>query len=58
MWIPAGDVARAAVEGLAAGRTVVIPGTANRAGAGLAHLAPKSLLLPLMARRHPVLKPT
>ena len=46
MWVPAADVARAAVEGLAAGRAVVIPGAANRVGAGLAHLAPKSLLLP------------
>jgi short-subunit dehydrogenase len=57
MWIPASDVARAAIEGLAAGRGVVIPGKANRAGAGLAHLAPKALLLPLMAKRHPALGP-
>jgi uncharacterized protein len=57
MWIPAVDVARAAVEGLAAGRTVVIPGTANRAAAGLAHLAPKALLVPLLAKRHPALNP-
>ncbi len=57
MWVPADDVARAAVEGLAAGRAVVIPGKANRAGAGLAHLAPKALLLPLMAKRHPALEP-
>ena len=56
MWIPAVDVANAAVEGLAAGRTVVIPGTANRAAAGLAHLAPKALLLPLLAKRHPALE--
>src|ERR1700734_1405304 len=56
MWLAADEVARAGVEGLAAGRGVVIPGTANRAAAGLAHLAPKALLLPLMARRHPALK--
>src|SRR5580698_5377981 len=56
MWIPAADVARAAVEGLAAGRSVVIPGRANRAGAGLAHLAPKALLMPLLAKRHPALE--
>jgi uncharacterized protein len=56
MWVPAADVARAAVEGMDAGRTVVIPGAANRVGAGLAHLAPKSLLVPLMAKRHPALK--
>jgi uncharacterized protein len=58
MWIPVEDVARAAVEGLAAGRAVVIPGTANRAAAGLAHLAPKSLILPLLAKQHPALKPS
>jgi short-subunit dehydrogenase len=56
MWIPALDVARAAVEGLAAGRSVVIPGTANRAAAGLAHLTPKALLVPLLAKRHPALE--
>ena len=55
MWVPASDVARAAIEALAAGRTVVIPGAANRVGAGLAHLAPKSILVPLMAKRHPAL---
>jgi len=49
-------VARAAVDGLDAGRPVVIPGAANRAAASLAHLAPKGWILPLMARRHPALK--
>ena len=56
MWVPPADVARAAVEGLAAGRPVVIPGAANRAAAGLAYLAPKALILPLLASRHPALK--
>ena len=56
MWLPAADVARAAVDGLAAGRAVVIPGAANRTAAALAHLAPKSLILPLMAQRHPSLQ--
>jgi uncharacterized protein len=56
MWVPAADVARAAVEGLASGRSVVIPGAANRAAAGLAYMTPKALLLPLMAQRHPGLK--
>jgi hypothetical protein len=58
MWIPVTDVARAAIEGLAAGRPVVIPGTVNRAAAGLAHLAPKALILPLLVKHHPVLKPS
>jgi hypothetical protein len=43
------------VEGLAAGRAVVIPGAANRVGAVGAHLVPKAWILPFMARRHPKL---
>jgi hypothetical protein len=35
----------------------VIPGVANRATAALAHLTPKSLILPVLAQRHPALKP-
>ena len=56
MWLPAADVAKAAVDGLDAGRAVVIPGAANRAAASLAHLAPKAWILPLMVQRHPALK--
>jgi hypothetical protein len=56
MWVPAEDVAKAAVEGMATTRSVVIPGAVNRTAAAFAHLAPKSLLLPLMAQRHPAMK--
>ena len=56
MWVPAAEVAKAAIDGLAAGRAVVIPGLANRAAAALAHLAPKALILPLLAQQHPALK--
>ena len=56
MWVPAADVAKAAVDGLAAGRPVVIPGAANRAAAALAHLTPKALILPLLVQRHPSLQ--
>ena len=56
MWVPAPDVARAAVDGLAAGKAVVIPGVANRVGAGFAYLTPRSVLLPILARQHPALK--
>jgi short-subunit dehydrogenase len=56
MWVPADEVARAAVEGLAAGRSVVIPGAANRFGAMAGHLIPKSLILPFLAKQHPALK--
>ena len=56
MWVSAADVAKAAIDGLAQGRDVVIPGTANRVMAGAAHLIPHRLLLPVLARQHPALK--
>lgn len=56
MWESAADVAQAAVEGMAKGRRVVIPGPANVVGAYAGRLAPKSLLLPILAKQHPALK--
>jgi short-subunit dehydrogenase len=56
MWETAPDVARAAVDGLARGQAVVIPGRANRVSAGFAYLTPRKLLLPILARQHPALK--
>jgi short-subunit dehydrogenase len=56
MWVPAAEVAKAAVNGLATGRPVVIPGAANRTAAAVAQLTPKALLLPLMVQRHPALR--
>ena len=56
MWEDADAVARCGLDGLAAGRTVAIPGAANRVGATLAHLAPKRLLVPILASRHPGLR--
>jgi short-subunit dehydrogenase len=56
MWETAEDVAKAAVAGLDKGRTVVIPGAANRAGAYAGRIAPKALLLPILARQHPALR--
>jgi short-subunit dehydrogenase len=56
MWVPAADVAKAAVAALAAGRPVVIPGAANRVGAIAAHLIPKSWILPILAKQHPALQ--
>lgn len=56
MWVSATDVAKAAVEAMDRGRPVVIPGMANRIGASLAHLTPRRLLLPILARQHPALK--
>lgn len=56
MWETAAAVARAAIHGAARGTPVVIPGPANRMGAMFAHLAPKRLLVPLLAKGHPGLK--
>ncbi|MGZ8719037.1 MAG: hypothetical protein ACXWXY_07695, partial [Aeromicrobium sp.] len=53
MWLPAAEVARAAVDGMGKGTVLVIPGFANRAGAAFAQLVPKRVLLPLLARSHP-----
>lgn len=56
MWVTAAEVATTGLDALAAGRPVAIPGVANRIGASFAHLAPKRLLTPLLAGRHPGLK--
>ncbi|WP_183092200.1 SDR family NAD(P)-dependent oxidoreductase [Nocardioides stalactiti] len=56
MWVSAQEVADRAVEGMAKGRLVVIPGSANRIAAALAHVTPRSLLLPMLAKSHPGLR--
>src|SRR3954449_12656995 len=56
MWVSAADVAETAIDGLAKDRAVVIPGMANRIGATVAHLTPRRVLLPILARQHPALK--
>lgn len=56
MWIDADEVARAAIAGLEAGRTVIVPGIFNRVGAAAYQLLPRKLLLPILARSHPALK--
>ncbi|HEV7420971.1 MAG TPA: SDR family oxidoreductase [Mycobacterium sp.] len=56
MWVDADEVARAAIDGLESGRTVIIPGVLNRVGAVAYQLLPRRLLLPILARNHPALK--
>jgi short-subunit dehydrogenase len=56
MWVSAADVARAAVDGLEAGTSVIIPGAFNRVGAAAYRVLPRRLLLPILARSHPALK--
>lgn len=56
MWVSAADVARAAVDGMAAGRLVVIPGRVNRLAAAISQVTPRTLLLPVLAKSHPALR--
>lgn len=56
MWVPAEDVAKTAVDAMAKGQMVAIPGIANRVGSVFASLTPRSLLVPILARVHPGLK--
>ena len=56
MWKTADEVARAGIDGLAAGMGVVVPGGFNRVAGYLYRVAPRDVLLPLLAARHPGLK--
>jgi short-subunit dehydrogenase len=56
LWIASAEVARQAVAGLAKGTLVVIPGVGNKLGAGLSTIAPKRLLIPILAKAHPALR--
>jgi short-subunit dehydrogenase len=51
MWKSADEVARAAIDGLDAGKCRVVPGRINRLVAAFCRFAPPELLLPLLARR-------
>jgi len=57
MWVTAAEVAKQAVAAMDKGRDVVIPGSPNRLAAAVAHFVPRRLLLPVLASRHPSLKP-
>ena len=50
LWQDAPGVARAGVDGMAAGRRTVVPGVHNRASALGGRLVPRSLLLPAVQR--------
>jgi short-subunit dehydrogenase len=56
MWISAAEVATTAVDGLASGKSVIIPGAFNKVGAAAYKIVPRRLLLPVLARGHPALK--
>jgi uncharacterized protein len=56
LWEEPDHVAKTAVDGLASGKGVIIPGMVNRVAAVVNHHLPRRLLLPLVARNHPGLK--
>jgi uncharacterized protein len=56
MWKSAEEVACAGIDGLAAGKGVVVPGGVNRAAGLFYRLAPRDLIVPFLARSHPGLK--
>jgi short-subunit dehydrogenase len=55
-WVPAAQVASAAVKGLARGRAVVVPGLTNRIGTVAGRVTPRRVLMPALARLHPALR--
>ncbi len=55
MWVPVAAVAAAAVAGMDADRAVVIPGMANRMLSAAGWLSPRSMIVPMVAKRHPAL---
>jgi short-subunit dehydrogenase len=56
LWQQPDAVAKAAVDGLASGKGVIIPGVANRIAAVINQHSPRGLLTRLVARNHPGLK--
>jgi short-subunit dehydrogenase len=56
LWEEADAVARAAVDGLAKGKDVIIPGAPNRIAAVVNHHLPRRLITRLVARNHPGLR--
>lgn len=56
MWVPADKVAQAGIDGLAAGKAIVIPGRVNRIAAAFFRVAPPEWLLPVLSRSHPAMK--
>ncbi|MDJ0396310.1 SDR family oxidoreductase [Rhodococcus sp. G-MC3] len=56
MWVTAKAVAKTAVDGMAKGQMVAIPGTVNRIASVFASVTPRKLLVPILARTHPGLK--
>lgn len=56
MWVPADQVAQAGIDGLAAGKAIVVPGRVNQIAGTVVRFTPPELLLPIFRRGHPAMK--
>ncbi|CNI94614.1 ketoacyl reductase [Mycobacterium tuberculosis] len=56
MWVPADRVAQAGIDGLAAGKAMVVPGRVNQVAGAIVRYSPPELLLPIYRRSHPAFK--
>ena len=56
LWQHADAGGQVAVDGMASGKGVIVPGAANRIASVFYHHLPRRLLTPLVARNHPGLK--
>ena len=56
MWVPADKVAQAGIDGLAAGKAIVVPGRVNQVAGAIVRFSPPELLLPIYRRSHPAFK--
>lgn len=57
MWKPVEEVARAGVDGLAANKRLIVPGRMNALAAASCRVMPHELLLSVLTRRSPLMKP-
>jgi short-subunit dehydrogenase len=53
MWETPKAVAKTGVDALLKGRSVAIPGLANRAGAVIGYVTPRRLIVRVLASKHP-----
>ena len=51
------DALVVSVAGLDANKAVVIPGLPNRMASAFGWLSPRGMLVPMLAKRHPALRP-
>jgi hypothetical protein len=56
LYMDSRDVARIAIDALARGKRVVVPGYPTRLGTRILSHLPRRILLPALAKRNPILQ--